>query len=230
MSMTDRPDTELDRRPLFLRALAWTKSLTRMCAEAGISPNAISVFGLVVAIAAGILFALTSVFPGEMRALWLVGAVLLPVRILANTLDGMVAVEWKRGSPVGVLYNEAPDRLADVAILIGAGYGVGGDPVLGYLGACTALFVAYVRTLASKAGAPGDFSGPMAKGHRMVLLILGSLYSAIAPAALQPSWGPEGRWGAMAIVLAVIFVGGVITAARRLKTAGRRLRNLDDTA
>lgn len=227
--MNDGASTEAGRRPLFLRAQGWVKSLTRVCAEAGISPNAISIFGLFVAIVAGIAFAMTSVFPGQGRILWVIGAVLLPVRILANTLDGMVAVEWNRGSRPGVLYNEAPDRLADIAILIGAGYAQGADPTLGYLAACTALFVAYVRTLASMAGAPSDFGGPMAKGHRMITLILTAIYCAVAPTSLQPSWGPQGSWGVMAIALGVVFVGGIITAARRLRAAARQLRNLDDS-
>jgi len=220
-----RPPPGADRRPLFLRALGWIKALARRCAEAGISPNAISVFGLAVAVLGGVAFALTAVFPGQARLLWLAGLVLLPVRILANTLDGMVAVEWNRSTPSGVLYNEAPDRLADLALLIGAGYARGGDPVLGYLAACTALFVAYVRTLATRAGAPADFGGPMAKGHRMGVLMLAAAYGAAAPASLQPQWGPHGAWGVMAVALAVIFAGGVLTAARRLRTAGRRLRD-----
>ena len=223
--MSDRPQSELHRRPLFLREQDWIRSLTRMCVKANISPNAISILGLVVSLLAGAAFALTSVFPGGMRLLWLAGVVLLPVRVLANTLDGMVAVEWHRGSPTGILYNEGLDRLADVAIFIGAGYSQGADPVLGYLTACMALFIAYIRTLVSKAGAPADFRGPMAKGHRMVTLFLASTYCAIIPTSFQPSWGPQGSWGMMAIALTIIFVGGIITCVRRLRAAARGLQN-----
>ena len=93
--------------------------------------------------------------------LWVGGAVLTALRIFANTLDGLVAVEHDRASPEGLLYNEAPDRVSDSLLLIGAGYAHGSVPELGYLAACVALFVAYVRILGRVAGAPSDFSGPM---------------------------------------------------------------------
>ena len=226
--MAIKPEAELDRRPILQRATTWAKAMARLCAEADISPNAISVFGLAVAVLAGLGFALTSVFPEQDRLLLIAGAALIPARLLANMLDGMVAVEWGRATRAGVLFNEAPDRLADMAILIGAGYANGGDPTLGYLAACTALLVAYVRTLASKAGAPSDFRGPMAKGHRMITVTFAALYAAIAPPSWQPSWGPEQEWGVFAIALTVICVGGIATAARRLRTAVRYLNGLPD--
>ena len=60
------------------------------------------------------------------------------VRGMGNLLDGMVAVESGKASPFGELFNEISDRVADIAILIGAGYTAGGNPVLGYLAAWTA--------------------------------------------------------------------------------------------
>ena len=52
----------------------------------------------------------------------------IQLRLIANLLDGLVAVEGGKRTPTGELYNEAPDRIADTAVLVGAGYAVGGSP------------------------------------------------------------------------------------------------------
>ena len=59
----------------------------------------------------------------------------------------MVAVGSGKASPLGEVYNEVPDRIADPLILIGAGFAAGGSPTLGYVAALLAVFVAYVRVL-----------------------------------------------------------------------------------
>ncbi|MCU1407306.1 MAG: hypothetical protein JWQ43_3609, partial [Glaciihabitans sp.] len=66
------------------------------------------------------------------RACWLGAAAFVQLRLIANLLDGMVAVEGRKGGPTGDLWNEAPDRVSDVAIFIGAGYALGGCPLLGF--------------------------------------------------------------------------------------------------
>ncbi len=212
-----------DRRPLVLRDLGWVQRLAARLAARGVTPNAISLWGVLCALAAGVAWALTS--GGVLdRILWPLGAVLVALRIFANTLDGLVAVEHGKASPEGLLYNEAPDRVSDSLLLIGAGYAHGGVPELGYLAACVALFVAYVRILGRMAGAQSDFSGPMDKGGRMLTLIAAALYLTVAPLSWQPAWGADGRWGVPALALALIVLGGIVTAARRLRRAARQLR------
>jgi phosphatidylglycerophosphate synthase len=80
-------------------------------------------------------------------------AVGVQLRLLANMFDGMVAIETGRTSAVGELYNEVPDRVSDTAVLVGAGYAAGGCPVLGYVAALLAVFIAYVRAQGRVAGA-----------------------------------------------------------------------------
>ena len=213
-----------DRRPLVLRDLGWVRALAARLARCGVSPNTVSVWGLLCALAAGCAWALTGAGGALERALWLGGAALVVLRIFANTLDGLVAVEYGKGSRAGMLYNEAPDRIADSALLIGAGYAHGGAPELGYLAACVALFVSYVRILGRLAGAESDYRGPMDKGGRMLTLIAAAVYLGLAPAAWQPAWGAQGRWGIAALALALVVLGGLYTAARRLRRAARQLR------
>jgi phosphatidylglycerophosphate synthase len=138
-------------------------------------------------------------------------------------LDGMVAVARRIASRHGELYNEVPDRLSDVAVLVGLGYGDGGDPALGYAAAIAALLTAYVRALGTSLGAPADFSGPMAKPHRMHLVAAVALACAAAAAGGWDYRDVAGSFGLPALVLAVIAAGAAATAIRRLARIARSL-------
>jgi phosphatidylglycerophosphate synthase len=156
------------------------------------------------------------------RAMLLIGAGLcVQLRLICNLLDGMVAVEHGRGGPSGPIWNELPDRIADTLFLVGAGYcafGAGldiGQP-LGWAAAVLAVLTAYVRELGRGLGLPADFSGPMAKPHRMAALTL-----TCVVAALEPLWGWNG--GSILLGLAVIALGSGWTVARRTRTLAGRL-------
>jgi phosphatidylglycerophosphate synthase len=223
----DQSYSPADRRPIAARDMRWSRAITRRLVAWNVSPNGISVAGMVSGVLGGVALAATSHDGAESaagRALWLAGAVLVQMRLLANMLDGMVAVESGRASRVGELYNEAPDRVSDAATLIGLGYAAGGSAVLGYVAACLALFTAYVRTLGKAAGAPNDFCGPMAKQQRMFLVTLAALCAAATPRAWEPAWGPGGVWGLSAAALAVIILGCAVTSLRRLIRISRALR------
>ncbi|HZL89799.1 MAG TPA: CDP-alcohol phosphatidyltransferase family protein, partial [Pirellulaceae bacterium] len=143
-----------------------------------------------------------------------------------NLYDGMVAIATGRASPVGELYNDVPDRISDSAFFIGAGYAAGGHVVLGYAAALAAMFTAYVRAVGKAGGAKQEFCGPMAKQHRMALLTVVAVYCALAPKSWQPTWGtsPDITFGIPAIALAVITLGSIVTAVRRLLRIARQLR------
>jgi phosphatidylglycerophosphate synthase len=174
-------------------------------------------------ILAGAAFAATRL-PHLDRLFFLLAALLMQLRLLANMLDGMVAVETQRASPVGELFNEVPDRVSDAAILIGAGYAAGGLPELGYLAACVALFVAYVRAEGKVAGAHQEFCGPLAKPQRMFVMTVVALYCGLAPRDWQPALESFPRAGVPAAGLALIVLGGIWTAVRRLLRIAAALR------
>ncbi|HUY93294.1 MAG TPA: CDP-alcohol phosphatidyltransferase family protein [Pirellulales bacterium] len=216
--MTEPSYQPAERRPIRTRDLAASKLAAHWLAVRGVSANAISTAGMLAAIGGGAALAATSLDAPWTRLLWLAGAAGAQLRLLANMLDGMVAIESGRASPVGELFNEAPDRVSDAAMFIGLGYAAGGNPELGYLAALAAVFTAYVRAMAKVAGAPQDFGGPMAKPQRMLAVTVVSLYNAAAPSAWQPSWGPT------SIALTVIAAGGLLTALLRLRRAAAYLR------
>lgn len=213
--------TPAGRRPLKSRGLPFFKTLAARLAAAGVSPNTISFFSIVFAVAAGAALAMTARTTGIAQAAFFFAAAAgIQLRLVANLLDGMVAVEGGRGGPTGELWNEAPDRVADVAILIGAGYAAGGNPVLGFGAALVAVFVAYVRALGASVGAGQCFLGPQAKPHRMAVLTVACVLSAILAALpAPPAWSLNALGGALWIVI----LGGAATAGRRLAFVARFL-------
>ena len=157
--------------------------------------------------AAAIAFAVAGATAGHARAAWwLLAAAAIQLRLLCNLLDGMLAVEEGLQTPVGPLFNEVPDRIADVLILAGAGYSIRALPggvALGWTAAAAALFTAYVRQLGGALTGTQHFGGPMAKQHRMFTLTVASGLAAIeaiagAPARVMPT---------MAAALAVVIAG-----------------------
>lgn len=186
-------------------------------------PDLVSAGSVLFALAGAGLFVASGQMAGVPRATaLLLAGVCVQLRLLCNLLDGMVAVEHGRGSPVGPVWNELPDRMADGLFLVGAGYGAslagvtwGADA--GWAAAAFAVLTAYVRELGRGLGQPADFSGPMAKPHRMALLT-----AACVAAAAEPLWGWRGQ--TLAIACAVIAGGAALTAARRTLALARRLR------
>ena len=222
--MPDHQIVDADRRPIRARNARWSQVIVHWLSSAGVTPNSISVAGMLAGVGAGVLFYLTGSLAYAERAMWVGAAGLILLRLLANMLDGMVAVETGISSAIGELYNEIPDRISDAAILIGAGYAAGGNGTLGYIAVCVALFVAYVRSAVKTAGAPSDFCGPMAKQQRMYLIAAAAVFMGTTPLAWRLHWGPDNDWGIMAAVLLIVIVGGAITAVRRLSHATQKLR------
>jgi phosphatidylglycerophosphate synthase len=213
---TETPYRTPDRRPIAARRWPIWQYIASRLARGGVSANAISLAGMGCGIVAGVALAATAYVGDWNRLAWLAGAAFIQFRLLSNLLDGMVAIECGRASPIGELYNEVPDRVSDAATLIGAGYAAGGDPRLGYLAACAALFTAYIRAMGRAVGAPQDFRGPMAKQQRMAVLTVVAIYCGVTPVAWQPTWPESEGPGLVAAALFVIALGSLFTALRRL--------------
>lgn len=218
--MTETPE---NRRPLKTRSKAWAGALAAQLGKARISPDIISLFSVVFAVLGAALLMISGLEDqAGLRAACLIGAaVCIQLRLLANMLDGMVAVEHGLGSSAGAIWNELPDRVADALFLVGAGYaawamGLTAGSWLGWLAALLAVMTAYVRELGRGLDFPADFSGPMAKPHRMFGLTVTCVLSA-----LEPIWGGQGQ--VLMIGLAVIAAGTVWTLIRRTRTLARRL-------
>ncbi len=213
-----------NRRPLKSRTAPWARRLAALLARGRVRPDVISAGSIAFALLGGVALMGSGTSEGlERLALLAMAAACIQLRLLCNLLDGMVAVEHGRSSPYGPIWNELPDRAADVLFLTGAGYGaqmagVAHASLFGWIAAVLAVGTAYVRELGRGLGLPADFRGPMAKPHRMAALTI-----ACAVSAVEPLWGWCGQ--AFAIALAIIALGAAITVLRRTVTLAGRLRD-----
>lgn len=226
----DSESLSVERRPIGARSWRVSIRVSAWMARRGVSPDAISLMGMVCGISAGGLLALAGASGLSRNVLFIVAAVLVQTRLACNMLDGMVAVERRSleqaagASPrklggVGELFNELPDRVSDAATLIGLGYAAGTSgtlPTLGWLASLLAVLTAYVRSALVVAGAPQDYCGPMAKPHRMAVVTLVCLASAV----VDRSWEDQ----LLAAGISIIIIGSVVTIARRLARGVRAIR------
>ncbi len=196
------------RRPLKSRASAWAGWLSRLLVRSGASANLISVFSVIFSLAAAAVFILIG--NGVLTRWWFIGAAaLIQMRLVCNLMDGMVAIEGGKKSKTGDLFNEVPDRIADVAILAALGHCAWSQPWcthLGWLAASLAVMTAYIRMQGAVLTGKHDFRGPMAKPQRMALVTVVCLIGAITPGVFVLIF-----WA-----LVVMVVGEIITVCRRL--------------
>ncbi len=200
-----------NRRPIKARSSRWAQQAAALLARTRVSPDQISV--------ASVFFAAigTGLLVGYPVPAGLLGcAVAIQARLLCNLLDGMIALEWGKKSPLGPLYNEFPDRIADSMLLVGLGYAIH-LPVLGWLGALAALATAYVRVFGGSLGLAQDFRGPMAKAHRMAVMTGACVLGAIEQALLGTQY-------ALTVAAAVIALGSLATCVTRARAIAVQLR------
>lgn len=210
----------ISRRPLTSRDTKWAAALAGWLVKRRIAPNTISVFSMVFAMLSG----LSLVWAGKLGFgprvwLFLVAAAGIQLRLLCNLFDGMVAVEGGFKTKSGEIYNELPDRFADVFILAGAGYSMPSAPwlqTLGWMAAALAVITAYVRALGVTAGAGQYFIGPMAKQHRMATMTM----TCVGLAGMNVF---KCEFDLMQISLLVICAGCLVTIVRRLIRIVREL-------
>ena len=200
-----------NRRPLASRSTGWARFLASVLVRARVAPNAISVVSTVFAAGGAASLYFLSTIPGL-----LVTAACVQLRLLCNLLDGMVAIEGKRQSATGALYNEIPDRVADSLFIVALGYYVN-LPEVGWFGALAAAVTAYIRVLGGSLGLPQDFRGLMAKPHRMAVLTAVCVLGAI-------EWWLWATQYALVAATWLIAAGSLVTCYTRATAIARQLR------
>lgn len=202
--MSDTTEPTPSRRPLASRNAAWAKSLASRLVLADITPNQISRASVGLAALGTFFFALSPFGPGLLQGFFLLlAAGAAQGRLACNLLDGMVAIEGGQAEKDGPFWNEVPDRIADLLLLGGAGIAAG-NATLGFLAATLAIATAHVRELGRAEGFPPDYSGPMAKPHRMAALTVGTVLAAFYAA----------EW-TLTVTLWIIALGSAATIVRR---------------
>ena len=173
------------RRPIAACFRATARYAVRFCVAHRIDADTISYLSIVASAAAGVCFWRAADSP------WLlvVGPLFCYVRLWLNMLDGMVALAARQASARGEILNDLPDRLSDVLIFVGVAHSGLASPFSGYWAAIFALLTAYVGTLGQAVGVQREFSGPMSKPWRMVLLHAGAWCAAAATFIGAPATG-----------------------------------------
>ena len=205
------------RRPLASRDTTWARVIAARLVRMGASPDLISAISIPIALAGA---AALLMLPAPWGPILCAAAV--QGRLLCNLFDGMVAIEGGRGGPVGPLWNELPDRIADTVFIVALGIAAG-HPALGWAGALMAALTAYVRATGGALGLPQDFSGLQSKPKRMFVLTLACLVAAIVP------WFPPAK-NALLYAAWIITVGSAITACGRTWRIAKQLRERAATA
>lgn len=212
----------LNRRPLKTRQARWAGVTAQWLARRGVKPNTISLASMGFAFVSG---AALIAFPychenlGR-AALLITAAAGIQLRLLCNLLDGMVAIEGGHKTATGEIYNDLPDRISDVLILVPLGFAVpfSWGAALGWASAALALLTAYVRVLGGSMGTAHYFIGPMAKQQRMALVTVVLLGSVVE---LYLGWHGWLITGA----LLVLILGSSVTVVRRLRRITGELRS-----
>ncbi|TLP73257.1 CDP-alcohol phosphatidyltransferase family protein [Nesterenkonia sphaerica] len=218
-----------DRREIPQRSTRWAARTADVLAAAKLTPNQISLGSMFFAGVGAAALISSAHTDGDAARLVLLtaAAVCIPLRLLLNMLDGMLAVEKGMSSPVGDLYNELPDRISDVLLLAAAGIAAAGVAtvgsvdlgiLLGFLAAVLAVLTAYIRSLGASLGAGSFFDGPLAKPHRMWLLTVGALAATAEP------WLPWPPGWVLLSTVSVIALGSLFTCMRRVRRISTVLR------
>jgi CDP-diacylglycerol--glycerol-3-phosphate 3-phosphatidyltransferase len=138
--------------------------------SAGISPNHITVAGMLLSLAAGVLFAAGAIF-------W--GGMLLWASALMDPIDGTVARLSGKVSRFGALLDSTLDRYSELFVFFGlmVYFKNGRMLIVVMLALMGSIMVSYVKARAESLGQK-EFRGLMQRPERIILLIAGTVLNA----------------------------------------------------
>lgn len=172
----------------------------------GISPNGLTVFGVVIAGSAAYL--------ASIGQFWGAGAILLFSSVF-DLFDGALARATDRVSPFGALLDSSIDRVSEAIVFLGLlGYYLTRDDdtgvILVFVALAASLMVSYVRARSEGLGIENRV-GIMTRTERVILLVGGLIVGHWVPVVLLIAVG------AMAVL-------AMVTTAHRLFHASAVLR------
>jgi CDP-diacylglycerol--glycerol-3-phosphate 3-phosphatidyltransferase len=170
-----------DLKPKFQGLL---RPVTNALARAGVTANQVTVFALLLSLAAGA----TIYISRSLHSLLLLPLVLF-LRMALNAIDGMLAREHNQETPLGAILNELGDVFSDAALYLPLALIPPFDPALIVLIVILAVISEMTGVLGVPIGASRRYDGPMGKSDRAFVfgalgLLLGlnvSLFPALKP-------------------------------------------------
>lgn len=202
-----------NRRPIRSRNTSIAIKTARWLAYKTVRPNQISLLSILFSFFAALCLVSAPYLDSRSHpVIFITAAIFIILRLLCNLFDGMLAIEGGAARKSGEIYNDLPDRPSDVLILVAMGYAttLPWGITLGWLAAMLALMTAYVRLLGSIAGSKQYFIGPMAKQHRMAVVIIACFLNSLAEHYFYSGY-------LFVFALSLICVGSLLTIVRRLQ-------------
>jgi CDP-diacylglycerol--glycerol-3-phosphate 3-phosphatidyltransferase len=193
--------TIYDIKPQFQALL---RPLVRMLASLGVTANQVTIAALLLSLLAGgaLWFAATR------APVYLLGPVVLLVRMALNAIDGMLAREHGQKSPLGGVLNEVSDVAADAALYLPV-MNIAGVPVL-----LVAVFVVLAAlteltgVVTAQLGASRRYDGPLGKSDRA--FVFGMVYVLLAG-----GWIGARGIGVIVAVAAALSLLTIVNRSRR---------------
>ena len=165
------------------RAQLWFTSEAKMLHNLGLTPNQVSILGIVLAVLSAITY-----WQWKLNSLLLILAPLLMLASgLLDALDGALARLYGEATNFGGFFDSLLDRYADAVILCGIILGGLTEVSWGLAALMGSLLVSYARARAEAAGVKMESVGLAERAERLVLLALASFLSFVWIDAL--SWG-----------------------------------------
>jgi len=165
------------------RAQLWFTSEAKMLHNLGLSPNQVSILGMVLAVLSAITY-----WQWKLNSLLLILAPLLMLASgLLDALDGALARLYGEATNFGGFFDSLLDRYADAIIICGIILGGLTEVSWGLAALMGSLLVSYARARAEAAGVKMESVGLAERAERLVLLALASFLSFVWIEAL--SWG-----------------------------------------
>ncbi|MCM8787091.1 MAG: hypothetical protein NC935_03460 [Candidatus Omnitrophica bacterium] len=94
------------------------------------------------------------------------------LRMVLNTLDGMIAIAQRKKTAIGEIVNALPDRYADIFTMLGVAFCPLTNKILGMIAVISILLVSYTGMLGKAVGVSWQHQGPAGKVDRLFALLI----------------------------------------------------------
>ena len=176
------------------------------------NPQALTVLSLLLAGIGGLLYYFGSIF-----LIFSFLAILFSSYL--DAADGEAARHQGKTSPRGDLLDHTVDRYSDLMIIVGMGLSFYSNPYL-CIGAVTGIMMtSYMGTQSQALGLGRDYSGPMGRAYRLVVVMVATIVQFVVPYTFAWYFPVD----VTTIVLLWFFLGGFGTAFLRFGNAYRNL-------
>jgi archaetidylinositol phosphate synthase len=135
-------------------------------ADAGVTPNTVTIMGLIVSLASAWCFYSWTSSPLLLPA----AALLILLSGLFDAIDGIIARTKGKVTAFGGFLDSVSDRYADAMVLAGITLGGLCNPVAGFAALIGSLMVSYTRSRAEAAGVSMAGVGLAERAERMLIL------------------------------------------------------------